>query len=307
MKREVHIAVAFDQNYSKYFYVVASSVFDKHERGSVVFHAIITGLNDAESLRVKKFVEDAGQSIHFYQIDASLVSGFVTNGKWTTAAYYRLFFSSVVPADLDRILYLDMDTIVTRNLQDFYSLPLDGCPVGAVYDVHAAKQPLIGIDEEGEYFNSGVLLIDLQQWRTEQISEKAMDYLNRYPERIRYVDQCALNAVLKGRWKKLDIHHNLMYSWVPDGLSGRALRKFLKDTYVVHYTLQRPWHMLCKNRLRYLYARYYRRSALLQKGPSVIDFSYSKIPAWLKIRFYEFYFDLPFVPQLWRRLKSLRS
>jgi len=304
-KREVHIAIAFDQNYSKFFYVVAGSVFDHHAPGTVVFHAIVTGLSEDELARVKKFVADGGQTILFYHIDSEFVSRFVLNGKWTAAAYYRLFFPSLVPADLERILYLDMDTIVTRNLQSFYELPMDSYPMAGVYDVHVRIQPLLGIESEGEYFNSGVMLIDLPRWRLQNISEKAIDYLLKYPEHILYVDQCALNAVLKDNWKRLDIHYNLMYSWVPDALSGRALRTFLKDTFVIHYTLQRPWTMLCKNRLRYLYFHYLKKAGRNDTGYT--DFSYKKIPAWLKIRLQELYFDLPFVPQIWRKLKSVVS
>src|SRR5689334_7857161 len=244
MIRKVHLAIAFDQNYSKFFYALGASIFDHHDRGSVVFHAIITGLSESEIERVKKFVYDAGQTIHFYPIDSAFVGRFVLNGKWTAAVYYRLFFAFLVPTDIERILYLDMDTIVARNLQGFYTIPMDGYPVAAVYDIYVRTQPLLGIKTEGEYFNSGVMLLDLNQWRLQQISEKAIDYLLRYPDHILFVDQCALNAVLKGNWKKLDLRYNLIYSWLPENLSKRASRLLMKDTYVVHYTLQRPWTML---------------------------------------------------------------
>jgi lipopolysaccharide biosynthesis glycosyltransferase len=88
-------------------------------------------------------------------------------------------------------------------------------PVAAVYDNYVKSQPLLGIFDEGEYFNSGMLLIDVEKWREQNISEKVMEYLLKYPERIKFVDQCGLNAVLNGNWMKLPARFNRIFTYLP--------------------------------------------------------------------------------------------
>lgn len=143
--------------------------------------------------------------------------------------------------------------------------------------------------------------MDIHKWNQQQVSERALDYLLTYPEKIVFVDQCALNAVLRNNWKKLDPCFNLMYSLLPEGLSKRHLNDYLNKAVIIHFTLQRPWQMLCRNRLRYLYFFHLRRSRLkLYPFYCYSDFEWKKIPAWLKLRTRELYFDMPVIQKIWR-------
>lgn len=300
----IHLAIAFDDNYLDPFYALASSLVSVHPHGRLHIHAIATGISDNQKEEIRRYLSAGGHALSFYDIDESVARRFVLLDKWTSAVYYRLFFPFVIPASVQRLLYLDSDMIVLKNLSDLYTQDLETYPVAAVYDNYVKIQPKLGIDEPGEYFNSGMLLIDIQRWQAERISEQAMDYLIRYPERIQFVDQCALNAVLYKRWKKIDKRYNLLYSYIPEGMRGRALQHALKDVVVVHFTIQRPWHMLCRNPFRTQYFRFLRGAG---RGKSFIpydDFSILKFPAWLKIRVTDLYFTLPLLPRLWRRLKS---
>ncbi|AYB31323.1 glycosyltransferase family 8 protein [Chryseolinea soli] len=298
--KPLHLAAAFDQHYRAPFYAWFFSVLDHHKKTSVHFHLIVTGIPETEKQTI---VETAGKhQVSFYVIDEAFTAQFVLASKWTPAVYYRLFFPFLVPPSLDRLLYLDVDTIVVNDLTDFYSLDLEGKPLAAVYDNYVVTQPLLGINEPGNYFNSGVMLMDLNQWRQSKISEQVIDYLLKYPETIRYVDQCGLNAILVDTWKKLDARYNYLYTYVPQEQSLKELKGLLHDKYVVHFTLQRPWEMLCRNRLRFLYFQY--RKKWSDRTSKYTDFGWSKIPAWLKIRAVEFYFDAPLVRKMWRGLKA---
>jgi lipopolysaccharide biosynthesis glycosyltransferase len=191
---------------------------------------------------------------------------------------------------------------VVGKLSELLEQPLDGYPVGAVYDNYVKVQPLIGINEENQYFNSGVLLIDIFLWNELKISEKCFEYLGKHPERIKYVDQCALNAVLKGNWKHLDIRFNCMYSYIPLESSEKVKREFLNDKVILHFTLQRPWTYLCKNPYRSLYRKY------LKKAPGghtakAIDFTWKQVPAAIKIRFNEWYWNSSLFQKIWRSIK----
>ncbi|MEO5600087.1 MAG: glycosyltransferase family 8 protein [Cyclobacteriaceae bacterium] len=297
----IHIAVGFDENYLHPVYSLISSLIIHHRAGQVEIHALTQGITEKEKFNMTEFVGHSGNRISFYTLDRSLVSQFVLTSQWTSAVYYRLFFTSLIPEKIQRLIYLDSDTVVTNSLWPLYNVAMDDFPVAAVFDNYVKTQPLINIFEEGEYFNSGVMLIDVEKWKAQKISEQACEYLQQYPQNILFVDQCALNKVLRSKWKKLDFRFNLMYSCLPEDLSKKQMRGLVKNSVVVHYTLQRPWHMLCKNRLRNLYFYYIKRAGVI-KLPwlGYSDFEIKKIPAWIKIRLQDFYFDVPVLRKFWR-------
>ena len=299
----LHLAAAFDQYYRAPFYAWLYSVLAHHTDQPVHFHLIAKDIPETEKQKIASIAQ--GHAVTFYPIDEQAAARFVLASKWTQAVYYRLYFPFLLPRSIERLLYLDVDTIVLTNLSDFYRLDLEGKPLAAVYDNYVKTQPLLGIHEPGNYFNSGVMLMDLKRWREMKISEDAIDYLLKYPESIRFVDQCGLNAILVNRWKKLDACYNFMYSYVPEEASLKELKGILQDKYVVHFTLQRPWEMLCKNRLRFLYFQYLKNWS--GRTSNYTDFAWRKIPSWLKIRAVEFYFDAPLARKIWRALKPKRS
>jgi lipopolysaccharide biosynthesis glycosyltransferase len=301
----IHIGTGFDKNYLRPFHALMASLIENHPHDRLALHAITEGISAAEKEGIKDVIENAGHRITFYEVAPSLMQRFVLSGQWTSAVYYRLFFSSLLPDNIGRLLYLDCDTVVVKSLRRFYDIDLETHPVGAVYDNFVKTQPHIGIVEEGEYFNSGVLLIDTKAWKSQGVSEKALQYLVKNPEKILFVDQCALNAVLRNNWKKLEPCFNLMYSVLPEGISKKQIDKLLEEAVVIHFTLQRPWHMLCRNRLRSLYFYYLNRSVMkASQKTRYTDFEIRRIPAWLMIRLQEFYFDRPFIQRVWRSLQT---
>jgi lipopolysaccharide biosynthesis glycosyltransferase len=195
---------------------------------------------------------------------------------------------------------------VINVLKDLYLQDLENYPVGAVYDNYVIKNFELGIMEEGNYFNSGVLLIDVDLWNEQHISDKAIKFLQEYPEKIKFVDQDALNAVLINNWKKLDWKFNVIYTRLPYSLSKNEMQLFIKDKVIIHFTIQRPWLMLCKNRYRNLYF-YYLKKSQIKIRKRYVDFSWTKIPAYLKIRLLEWYLDSTFVQKIWRKFKKVKT
>jgi lipopolysaccharide biosynthesis glycosyltransferase len=300
----VHIACAYDDNYFKPFCALISSLMHNHARGGLSLHVIASDTGESKVNDIKSFVGSYSNAIQFYNICDPKVSTFVRMSTWSEAVYYRLYFPLLLPDTIDRIIYLDSDTIALRSLESLYKENLEGYCVGAVYDNYIKSQPLIGIDQHGEYFNSGMLLIDLKLWRETKVSECSFDYLTKYPERIRYVDQCALNAVLHHKWKKLPEKYNFLYSYFPEVVTSEALQKIKNETDLIHFTLQRPWNMLCKNRFRRQY-KFYLSHFPHKIGKPINDFSPGKLPKLLWYRILEKYNDSAFSRKAWMNFKSL--
>jgi len=300
---QLNLAIAFDQNYIAPFYALLTSIFNNNKNNATHIHLIVTGLSDSEKKAISTYASAHDCSIHYYNIDTSKLSNFVLNNNWTAAVYYRLFFPLLVPESITRLLYLDTDTLVINNLQELFNQDLNGHPVGAVYDNYVKNAPQLGIFNEEEYLNSGVLLIDIAKWKQQKISEKAFQFLQEFPQKIKFVDQDALNYVLVDNWKKLDKKYNFMYSYIPEQSTSQTLQNYLEEVVVLHFTLQRPWHMLCRNRYRELYFLYLEKSPL-KSTKKIADFKWNKLFLLFKIRIEEFYYDSQNFQRLWRSIKQ---
>ena len=266
---DIHLAVAFDQNYITPFFVLATSIFENNKGNSFCFHVISTGVNSEEKQEIERFVQVHQSSIEFYTISPEQTAGLVVpeHMYFTLAAYYRLFFPALVPAAIDKLLYLDTDIVVIGNLAELYQTDVAGFPVGAVAEVRVTKsRPDLGLYEEGNYFNSGVMLINIPEWKKQQITEKAIQFVHDFPEKIVFVDQDALNVVIRSNYVKLNTRFNVLPSDIPKCLPKNQYGTFLKGKVIMHYTLKhlKPWNKDCAHKFRYLYTGY------LQKSPRML-------------------------------------
>jgi lipopolysaccharide biosynthesis glycosyltransferase len=296
----LHIAAAFDRNYFGPFYAFLSSLISSNGQHSICLHVIATGINNEERDEVRHYAQTKGVEVVFYPVDDDYVSRFVITGKWTGAAYYRLFFPMLVPADVQRLLYIDVDALVVGDLAPLYTESLDDYPLGAVYDNYVKKQPLLGIKEEGRYFNSGMLLINTSVWRSRNISERAIAYMQEHPDHILFVDQCALNAVLIDSWKQLPPQYNLLTSYLPE-IGSYDKTAFLRTVTVLHFTLNRPWQFLSTHPYRRLYRHYLKNTPY--RGRRIVDFSFDKMLKKVKLALWEFYMQSPVIRKTYQHLK----
>lgn len=171
------------------------------------------GFSEASRIRVERSLPSGAARVHWLNVDLAQYAGFATLPHISTATYARLLIPKLFPAEVRRVLYLDADMLVLADLRDLWATDLRGKPLGAVTDL------IDGIVKQGEtgwedvprvaaYFNAGVLLMDLDAWRGERVSERALEYLMQHPD-TRMADQDALNVACDGRWERLEARWNV--------------------------------------------------------------------------------------------------
>ena len=183
-----------------------------------------------------------------------------------TAALFRLRIGNLLPDEIERVLYIDSDVAVRRPLDELWETDLNGRVLGAVRDpvVPWAAAPAglpwaeLGVSPGTPYFNSGVLVIDTDLWRSQRISETSLQFLARH--RFLYGDQCALNAVLGGSWTPIGPQWNLQAGHLASGKSlawviesHETLAAAIDDPAIVHFnssSMRRPWDSQCTHPYR---------------------------------------------------------
>jgi lipopolysaccharide biosynthesis glycosyltransferase len=138
-------------------------------------------------------------------------------GRMTIATYDKLTIGRWLPKSEERALWLDCDVLALSDLSRLWETPQGQCVVLATQDILVptvgarfgiACHRELGIDAEAEYFNAGIMLIDVARWRSDDIAARALTYLKQYRRRIYFWDQEALNATLVGKWTNLDPRWN---------------------------------------------------------------------------------------------------
>jgi lipopolysaccharide biosynthesis glycosyltransferase len=261
------IACATDRRYAQLLGVMLASLSANGEIGDAPVFVLGYRLRAQDKKRIRDSFGRNRDQLTILDVDTSisnlhdLPNAVVSNGP---VPYFKLTLPALLPLSQGILLYLDCDLIVRGSLQPLRQLDLTDSVLAAVEDsesAHPSRDGRFSFASELPYFNSGVLLINLARWQTEDISGLALEFLSRHPVGLKYPDQDALNAVLAGRWLKLDSRWNVT-SRQADASSA------LSSAAILHFTGVKPWSARCQHPGRNLFL-YYRaqtpwRSARLE-------------------------------------------
>jgi lipopolysaccharide biosynthesis glycosyltransferase len=165
---------------------------------------------------------------------------------------FLLLLPDLLPPHLERILFLDADTLVLEDLAKLWETPLEDFAVAAAADsaIPRCSSPrgvknwqARGIAAESPYFNGGVMLIHLARWRERRVTPRVLEYLEATGAEVDFLHQEALNAVLWNDWKPLHPRWNLLGS-----LAGRAFEPTASAAWrepgIVHFAgRMKPWRV----------------------------------------------------------------
>lgn len=176
---------------------------------------LCAGLREPEKRAINRLLQVEGfRGRHeFLDFDPALHFGSLCSlhGDWTT--YGRLLLADLIPED--RILYLDSDLVIEVNVLEVQVHDFNGHPLAAVGGGqvrHTLGQHFyihkLGLAPDTEYFNAGVLLLNLREWRAKHIQEQCLKLARQYPLELPSHDQSLLNVLLAGNFSKLPAAFN---------------------------------------------------------------------------------------------------
>ncbi|WP_341581339.1 glycosyltransferase family 8 protein [Marinobacter metalliresistant] len=252
MTHRIHVAACCDENYIPYVSVMMLSAMKATPDTPMTFHLINCSISPESIRKLQDLIDRAGGQLAVYQPDDELYRGLPTL-RYGEAVYQRINLPEYIPSDIGRVLYIDADTLVLGNLNKLWEVDLNANLVAAVENLSPRACQDIGFPRR-EYFNSGVLLIDLNGWRKEGIHQQVTDYAREHAHRLQYVDQCSLNAVLKGRWLRLppgwnqqsDIYKVVEKYHEGSSYTRQSMQEAILDPQIVHFTgKKKPWKVYC--------------------------------------------------------------
>jgi len=239
----VVIALASNERYFQGLYCAVASALGHMATGSAVDLRVLDGgISQSSKNTLSRLAESFGQSVRlgFVPVDDSVFRGATLGPGESHMTYCRILLPHLL--DVPRLIYLDCDVLVFRDLSELFNLDLSpGKFLAAVPDSEtlslAEDCPTIAdalrLPAKGAYFNCGVMLLNLDELRKQHFFERAVEFLNRRSA-YRFWDQSAINFLLYGRIDALPEYWNRA-SWQFDEQEENDLGC------VLHYTRSAPW------------------------------------------------------------------
>lgn len=253
MEEKIHIVACFDKDFVMPTGVMMCSVCVNNPDVDIDFHLIY---DESLSENDRKDLEDVvskyqGKSTKFYPIMSQFNIKVPLNHIYIPqSTYYRLFLSEILPTSLHKVLYLDGDCIVRHSLLPLWNIDISEYAIGAIDDAECKpdfynhlRYPL----HKG-YFNAGILLVNLDYWRSHGIYEQFMDYLKTNSDRIKFEDQDVMNVILQDQKQLLPAKYNLQTGFFKVEMHwdskehGEEVKEAIDDPVIVHFTtIHKPW------------------------------------------------------------------
>ena len=259
----ITVCLATDENYINYLGVTIQSIMDNAKaENNYDINILYEEMPFIQQQKILKLKKTGNFSIRFICLKEyydHLSDIFFTRGHFTKAVYHRFFISEIFK-NYPKVLYLDCDLVVNKDIADLFATQLESkYLLAACHDyeiLYHLKSPktsgntyvteVLNLKNAFNYFQSGVLLFNIKQFQKENILEKLLSQLKEMKS-PKFVDQDVLNIVCEGRVLYLDAKWNVEYhipfkrtDWkenVPE-----AYVKSRENPWIVHYSSSwKPW------------------------------------------------------------------
>jgi lipopolysaccharide biosynthesis glycosyltransferase len=267
-----------DENFAMPLAVtVRSAQMNLKNKPKLVLFVLDGGIKQSTKRKVIKSLSSESVDISFIQPPEALLSKMNVSEKYTLPAYYRLLVPQLLPKHVQKVIYLDTDLIVQGDIEELWNIDIgeryalavqDPChlSIGKSHGLRNYKEN--GISPDSKYCNTGVLVINLEKWRSEDVGQKIIQYLERNRDYVEWADQDGVNAVLAGKWGELDPRWNQVHaiydysSWRDSPYEEDVYNAALHNPYIIHFTTPpKPWQQGCKHPKKDLFYEYLDQTA----------------------------------------------
>lgn len=262
----IEIILCTDENYVRPTGILIYSLAQKNPQQAIRFHIVSTGLMESSKNSLKRCVQNSQNTFEFYKIDGSIFNNCPIRPKdhVSIATYFRLLLPTILPADLSKILYLDGDILCLDSIKPLWGMDISNFAAAAAPDMRNNDIRILNrlsLPKSAEYFNAGVMLINLDWWRNHDIQNKALRYIFENQDICQFHDQDALNVLLGNNICHFPIRYNVQEHFFEPLENQLIERKYfpeiedaLQSPGLLHYTgSKKPWHDECIHPLRNLW------------------------------------------------------
>jgi lipopolysaccharide biosynthesis glycosyltransferase len=296
----MEIVCCTDEKFSIPMGVMFTSLLENTSKPSEIrFSVINDGISSDNKNKLRYLTSQYGAKLRFIPVDKGKYENFHIRPPWSLAAYYRISIPEIIELDVRKAIYLDCDLIINDDIQKLMEFDLNRCLLAAVEDLSDHTYRKSGLPKN-KYFNSGVLVIDLEKWRINNIPFRVREFVKNSPHKMATLDQCALNGVLFNDWYRLPLRWNqqpavFRKKWWRTSFEKDEFEDALWSPAIIHYVGLKPWNYISYHPLTVEFEKYYFKSPWHNEIDMPFDskdymgkyFSYHKIKKWFRQKRWE--------------------
>lgn len=262
----INLLVTLNSNYIKPLKVMLKSIFINNQDEKFNIYLLHSSLEDHELKDLYQYIERHGNIFTPIKIEDDYFQDAPTPLHYTKEMYYRLLAYKFLPEDLERILYIDPDTLIINPIKELYNMDLGDYLFAAAYhDKITVKRinriRLYPYDIQA-YYNSGVLLMNLNEIRKCIDENEIFDFVEENKSKLIMPDQDILNALYSKNIKSIDeklynydVRFYRYYKLMTRGLWD--MDHVIRNTVILHFCgKKKPWNKDYRGLFHSLYKHY---------------------------------------------------
>jgi lipopolysaccharide biosynthesis glycosyltransferase len=217
---KMNVMIVANMNYVKPLRVFLYSLFE-HNPCEIDVYMLQSDIDDDTLSGLTRYCEHwKGKKLVPIRTDLGRFENFYATDDFPADIYMRLLCADILPHDVSKVLSLDLDMVVNKPLDKLYSTDIDGYPLAACKDIgvhilgdwQVESQRLGWADENCAYFNSGMMLMNLDYLRDGGFVTKMCEYARENADMLKYPEQDVLNYFFAETYLQLEWYD---YNCVP--------------------------------------------------------------------------------------------
>ena len=186
--------------------VMLYSFFQNH-KGAVTVYLPYEDLTEAELKQLGEFCSSwEGKKLVPLYVGTDFKEEVRSRNGIMVETYYRILGWKLLPPEVHRILYLDVDMVINGSLDELYQTDFKNAVFAVCEDIfgiingfHQGNKARLGLGPDRSYFNAGMLLVNVDELRRTSEVEKILAQVYKDYERYEYNDQDVLNEMYQDR------------------------------------------------------------------------------------------------------------
>lgn len=246
----MNILVTLNSGYIKPLCAMLRSLLKTHPDIFFEIYVINKSLSEDDFIFLQNNISENNYCLHDIKISDDMLDSAPVTDRYPTEMYYRIFAAKFLPCDIDRILYLDPDLIVLKNLEELYNIDLGENFFAAASHVGKHLQKInelrLQMYNKGPYINSGVMLMNIKLLREHQNFSTVLNYIEKNKNILILPDQDVISAVYASKIVTIDPYiYNMTERLL---ISPRSIKKDIdtlwvkENSAIIHYCgRNKPW------------------------------------------------------------------
>lgn len=259
----MNILVTLDSNYVGPLTVLLKSLMITNPENSFDLYVAHSSLTDEDFIKIRRATDPVRTRVHSVTVSPGILEHAPVLKRISKETYYRLLMMDYLPKDIDRVLYIDPDTVILRDISPLYNIDFKGKTLAAAGHTRSWVEGLNRIrfkNPKGvRYFNAGILMVNLEKLRRTVTSDMVFEYIRKNKRWLFLADQDVLNGMLgKDALMVDECIYNLDEKTVTFNKDRVKNLKWVEEnTVIVHFNgTYKPWKDGYKGILAPLYFKF---------------------------------------------------